>query len=214
MTKLAKIFTRYKKNFESVILISIGNVLRLLNDHNSMIAKLFCLVPWYCRWGSELLLLRVELTPWFMTRWCTTVIAWWELCFLFALLSQFPLIYDEPCAALAGCWSCFSWCSSSSSQGVPGILTSKISLRNKESRGCKERKKKVKCTTFQIHLSVFWKIMRLKNALLWSKIRERETLSFPKISFSCHRLAGARMVVYEKWWSHFGMFIKNRGLLL
>ena len=38
---------------------------------------------------------------------------------------------------------------------VPGILTSKISLRNKESRGCKERKKKVKCTTFQIHLSVF-----------------------------------------------------------
>ena len=73
----------------------------------------------------------------------------------FALLSQFPLIYDEPCAALAGCWSCFSWCSSSSSQGVPGILTSKISLRNKESRGCKERKKKVKCTTFQIHLSVF-----------------------------------------------------------
>ena len=73
----------------------------------------------------------------------------------FALLSQFPLIYDEPCAALAGCWSCFSWCSSSSSQGVPGILTSKISLRNKESWGCKERKKKVKCTTFQIHLSVF-----------------------------------------------------------
>ena len=117
-----------------------------------------------------------SLTPWFMTRWCTTVIAWWELCFLFALLSQFPLIYDEPCAALAGCWSCFSWCSSSSSQGVPGILTSKISLRNKESRGCKERKKKVKCTTFQIHLSVFWKIMRLKNALLWSKIRERDSL--------------------------------------
>ena len=175
MARIQKNFPKHKKNSE--IRNSKNYFIRWLNDHNSMIAKLFCLVPWYCRWGSELLLLRVELTPWFMTRWCTTVIAWWELCFLFALLSQFPLIYDEPCAALAGCWSCFSWCSSSSSQGVPGILTSKISLRNKESRGCKERKKKVKCTTFQIHLSVFLENHEVEKCFaLKQNTRERDSL--------------------------------------
>ena len=45
MKRFPETITRHGKNFESVIVISIGNVLRLLNDHNSIIAKLFCLVP-------------------------------------------------------------------------------------------------------------------------------------------------------------------------
>ena len=93
---------------------------------------------------------------------------------------------------------------------VPGILTSKISF-------LKETKRmKVNAQAFQNQFLVFFleNHGRLKNVKLCFAAAAKYTLSFPKISFSCHRLAGARMVVYEKWWSHFGMFIKNRGLLL